>query len=298
MTRPPANRAASVRQRLLNLARAQGQVFDVVLVAFGLERLLYRLSLSSYRDRFVLKGGLLVTLWTADTGRFTRDIDFLAFGPDDEASLRSAFAEILAIDAEDGLVFDAANLTAMLIREDQVYGGMRLRTTAHLGATRISVTIDLGFGDALGDPQYQVAYGSLLDFPPAMIRAYSPATVIAEKFHAVVALGLANSRMKDFYDLVTLPRAIPIETDDLAKTIQNTFERRTTAVPQLRPDGLSDAFGRDPIRQTQWRAYVADTELADSELIAILEDIWSRLGPICTVIAVAAEASDNTEPGQ
>ena len=285
MAKAPSNVAASVRQRLLNLARAQGQLFDVVLVAFGLERLLYRLSQSSYRDRFVLKGGLLVTLWTADTGRFTRDIDFLAFGPDDEENLRTAFAEILAVEANDGLVFDAANLTAVPIREDQVYGGMRLRTTAHLGSTRITVTIDLGFGDALGDPQYQVAYQSLLDFPPTVIRAYSPATVIAEKFQAVVVLGLANSRMKDFYDLFTLPKAIDIDDAELAITIRRTFLRRETAVPMERPDGLSRDYANDPIRQTQWRTYTNGTELEGSELADIVDQIWAWLGPICATSA-------------
>lgn len=254
MGKSPVKIAASVRQRLLNLERAQGQLFDVVLVAFGLERLLYRLSQSHYRDRFVLKGGLLVTLWTADTSRFTRDIDFLAFGPDDEASLRAAFADILSIKAEDGLVFDAANLTAVPIREDQVYGGMWLRNTAHLGSTRIFVTIALGFGDALGDPQYQVAYESLPDFPPAVIRAYSPATVIAEELQAAVTMGLANSRMKDFYDLFTLPKAIDINGAELSDTIRSTFQRRAIAVPRQRPDGLSGDYGTDPMRQTQWRA--------------------------------------------
>ena len=208
MAKQPKDIAASVRQRLLNLARAEGQLFDVVLVAFGLERLVYRLSVSEYRDRFVLKGGMLVTLWTADTGRFTRDIDFLAFGSDEEAELKAAFSQILAIDGGDGLVYDIASLTAVAIREDQIYGGMRLRTEARLGNTRIPITVDLGFGDALADPQFEIEYGSLLDFPAASIRAYSPATVLAEKFQAVVALGLANSRMKDLYDRKRRPRPI------------------------------------------------------------------------------------------
>ncbi|MFV0384716.1 nucleotidyl transferase AbiEii/AbiGii toxin family protein [Paracoccus sp. (in: a-proteobacteria)] len=143
----PKNIAASVRQRLLNLARKEGQAFDVVLVAFGLERLIYRLSVSAHRDRFVLKGGMLVTLWTKDKGRFTRDIDFLSFGAEDEATLKTTIAEILAIDADDGLIFDDASLTAAPIREDQVYGGMRLKTTAYLEKTRIPITIDVGFGD-------------------------------------------------------------------------------------------------------------------------------------------------------
>jgi hypothetical protein len=281
MANPSKDIAASVRQRLLNLARQEGQVFDVVLVAFGLERLVYRLSVSDYRDRFVLKGGMLVTLWTADTGRFTRDIDFLAFGSDEEAALKEAFSTILAIDGGDGLNYDAANLTATPIREDQIYGGMRLRTTAYLGTTQIPITVDLGFGDALGDPKYQIDYASLLDFPSASIRAYSPATVIAEKFQAVVALGIANSRMKDFYDLWTLPKAVEIDSQELADTIRGTFIRRGTAIPKTCPVGLSPEFSTDPAKQTQWRAYASGTTLEGKPLPEVTADIWSSLEPVC-----------------
>ena len=285
MAKPPKDIAASVRQRLLNLARQERQVFDVVLVAFGLERLVYRLSVSDYRDRFVLKGGMLVTLWTADTGRFTRDIDFLAFGSDEEADLKAAFSTILMIDGGDGLIYDAANLTAAAIREDQVYGGMRLRTTAYLGTTQIPITVDLGFGDALGDPEYQIDYASLLDFPTASIRAYSPATVIAEKFQAVVALGIANSRMKDLFDLWTLPKSVDIDMGDLAGAIRGTFARRDTIVPVARPIGLSGEFSEDPAKMTQWRAYSDGTALEGKPLDQVTSDIWSWLEPACRAAA-------------
>ena len=281
MAKPPKDIAASIRQRLLNLARQEGQVFEVVLVAFGLERLVYRLSVSDYRDRFVLKGGMLVMLWTADTGRFTRDIDFLAFGSDEEAALKEAFSAILAIDGGDGLIYDAANLTAAAIREDQIYGGMRLRTTAYLGTTQIPITVDLGFGDALGDPKYQIDYASLLDFPAASIRAYSPATVIAEKFQAVVALGIANSRMKDFYDLWTLPKAVKIDHVELANTIRGTFSRRVTAIPASCPVGLSPAFSTEQGKETQWRAYSNGTSLEGKPLSEVTAEIWSWLEPAC-----------------
>ena len=236
---------------------------------------------SEYRDRFVLKGGMLVTLWTADTGRFTRYIDFLAFGSDEEAELKNAFSRILAIDGEDGLVYDIESLTAVAIREDQIYGGMRLRTEARLGNTRIPITVDLGFGDALADPQFEIEYGSLLDFPAASIRAYSPATVIAEKFQAVVALGLANSRMKDLYDLWTLPKSIDIDTGDLAAAIRGTFARRYTIVPASCPVGLSEEFSTDPAKMTQWRAYSGGTALEGRPLAEATAEIWAWLEPAC-----------------
>lgn len=285
MAKQPKDIAASVRQRLLNLARAEGQLFDVVLVAFGLERLVYRLSVSEYRDRFVLKGGMLVTLWTTDTGRFTRDIDFLAFGSDEEAELKTAFSHILAIDGDDGLVYDIESLTAVAIREDKIYGGMRLRTEARLGNTRIPITVDLGFGDALADPQFEIEYGSLLDFPAASIRAYSPATVIAEKFQAVVALGLANSRMKDLYDLWTLPKSIDIDMGDLAAAIRGTFARRGTIVPASCPVGLSEEFSIDPAKMTQWQAYSEGTLLEGQPLSEVTAQIWAWLESACRAAA-------------
>lgn len=281
MAKQPKNLAASVRQRLLNLARKDRQAFDVVLVAFGLERLIYRLSISEYRDRFVLKGGMLVTLWTEDTGRFTRDVDFLAFVPDDEETLKGMISDILSIDAEDGLVFDMDSLTATVIREDQVYGGMRLKTSATLGNTKIPITIDIGFGDALGDPAFEIDYTSLLDFPPAKVRAYSPETVIAEKFQAVVALGVVNGRMKDFYDLWAIRRSVPIEPEVLRQTIVKTFERRETEIPKRCPPGLTQEFATDPTKRTQWSAYADATELEDISLAEIVDDIWAWLEPIC-----------------
>ncbi len=281
MAEQPKNLAASVRQRLLNLAREEERIFQVVLVAFGLERLIYRLSISKYRNDFVLKGGMLVTLWTNDPGRFTRDVDFLAFGEEDEGRLKTTFADILAIDARDGLVFDIANLTAAAIREDQVYGGMRLRTTAYLGKTQIPIMMDIGFGDALGDPKHELDYGSLLDMPAANIRAYSPATVIAEKFEAVVDLGLANGRMKDFYDLWAVPKAVEISPDELADAIKTTFTRRETAIPTECPAGLSSDFAEDADKVAQWAAYSGSTDLEGVSLSEVTTEIWERLAPVC-----------------
>jgi len=281
MARTSKNIAASVRQQLRNHAKENEQDFNVVLVAYGLERLIYRLSISGYRNRYVLKGGMLVTHWTVDSGRFTRDVDFLAFGDEDKATLIREFSEILAIGATDGLVFDTAEITAAPIRDDQVYGGMRLRTTANLDGARIPITIDLGFGDALGDPDFEVDYGSLLNMPGAKIRAYSPATVMAEKFQAIVALGAVNSRMKDYYDLYAIPRAISVTGGDLKAAIEATFAQRQTDIPATAPPGLTEAFFGDLAKQTQWAAYSEATEISEMSLKQVSQDIWNRLKPIC-----------------
>ena len=281
MAKPPKDVAASVKSRLLNLSREQEQDFQRVLVSYGLERLLYRLSISDHRERYVLKGGMLVTLWTIDPGRFTQDIDFLAFGHDDEERLLADFTDILGQDAEDGLTFDLNALTAAPIRDDQVYGGMRLKTTAYLKTTQIPIVIDLGFGDAITAPEYEIDYGSLLGMPSATVRAYSPETVMAEKFQAVIALGIVNSRMKDYYDLYAIPRSVEITEEALAKAIKSTFERRETDIPLQRPAGLSSEYSQDTIRQTQWVAYSAGTDVASLTLDHICDDIWARLEPIC-----------------
>ena len=282
MAKAFANNAASVRQRLLNHARQNKQAFDVVLVAYGLERLIYRLSVSNYRDRYVLKGGMLVTLWTVDPGRFTRDVDFLAFGEENDSVLIKEFAEILSTDSNDGLVFDTAKITAAPIRDHQVYDGMRFKTTASLDGARIPIAIDLGFGDVLGNPEYEVDYGSLLDLPGANIRAYSPATVIAEKFQAIVALGVVNSRMKDYYDLYAVPRAVNTTEVELEAAISATFGRRQTGIPIDKPPGLADMFTGDPAKQKQWAAYSESTDISGLSLADVAADIWERLEPICS----------------
>ena len=287
MAKAPANIAASAKARLLALARAEGQPFDVLLVRFALERLLYRLSISPQRDNFILKGGLLVTLWLEDSNRVTRDMDFLAFGDASAARLIADFGEIMAVEADDGLMFDIEGLTARPIREDAEYGGMRLSTIAHLERTRIPVTIDLGFGDAIARPADPIAYPTLLDFPDPEIRVYPPATVIAEKFQAMVALGIANSRMKDYYDLWALPRSCLITAEDLDAAIAATFERRGTEVPTEPPPGLSNSFFEDRDKQRQWAAYAGSIDLARVQLDAVVHQIWNFVGPSCARLTKA-----------
>lgn len=275
------NLAASVKQRLLNMARAQGRAFDILLVRFALERLLYRLSLSAYRDNYILKGGMLVTQWLDHDNRETRDADFLGFGEADAEAIKAIFAEIMMTAGDDGLEFDTEALTATAIREEMEYGGIRLRTTAYLERTRIPVTLDIGFGDALVDASQSIEYPSLLDMERPSIRAYPPAAVIAEKFQAVVALGIANGRMKDFYDLWAIPKAMPIEDHALDAAIAATFERRATPVPGDRPIGLSEAMAQDADAQRRWRAFVDSLELPSLDFAEVLDDVWALLALSC-----------------
>jgi predicted nucleotidyltransferase component of viral defense system len=285
MAKQPVNLAASVRQRLLNIAREQGQVFDVVLVRYALERLLYRLSISSHRDRFILKGGMLVTLLVEDENRVTRDADFLGHGDASEDGLKATFAEIMGIAVEDGLEFDIEKLTVTAIREEMEYGGTRLKTTAFLERTRIPITLDIAFGDALAAAPNDIDYPTLLDMETPKIRAYPPATVIAEKFQAMVALGIANGRMKDYYDLWAIPKMISFKDEELDAAIAATFKRRRTDVPKDRPPGLSAAFVEDETKQRQWRAYAESVELKGVSLADVVETVWTLVGPSCQRLA-------------
>jgi hypothetical protein len=289
MAKTPTNLAKSVKDRLLNIARREGRVFDVLLVRFALERLLYRLSVSVHRDRFVLKGGMLVTVWVADDNWVTRDADCLGHGNSDPDRLVADFREIMAVESHDGLIFDSDALAATVIREAMEYGGVRLKTAAFLEMTRIPVTIDIGFGDAMTDAAQRLDYPTLLDLPVPQVRAYPPATVIAEKFQAMVALGVLNGRMKDYYDLWAIPRAIGIVDEDLDAAICATFERRGTPIPNERPPGLSAEMAGDGEKQRQWRAYAASLELDNVSLEAIIDAVWDLVGPSCARIAATAK---------
>lgn len=280
MAKAPVNIAASVRQRLLNLARQQGQLFDVILVTYGLERLLYRLSVSRYRHRFVLKGGMLIALWTEDDKRVTRDADFLVHRLKEE-ELRAAFTEIMTLHVDDGLYFNTEGLTVTPIKQDQVYGGIRLKTTARLEQARIPITVDLSWGDALVETNYHIDYPSLLSGPSANVRAYPPASVIAEKFQAMVVLGLANGRMKDYYDLWLLSHTLTLPLHPLAAAIEATFQRRDTPIPKQVPIGLTETFATDPQKVQQWAAFTASIDRESLGLDAVIQSIRSTLMPIC-----------------
>ncbi len=279
MAKPVTNRAASIKHKLLTLARDQGRAYDVVLVRYALERILYRLSTSHHRDKFILKGGMLVTIWLEDNNRETRDADFLGFGEANQDNLKTTFSEILAITADDGLEFDSAGLTATAIREEMDYGGVRLRTIALLEKSRIPITIDIGFGDALAPAALSLAYPSLLGMETPKLQSYPPALVVAEKFQAMVALGVTNGRMKDYFDIWAIAQTIPISDADLDAAIGATFARRKTEIPAECPPGLSDQLAA---RQAQWRAYAQSISLANADFEDVVAAIWAYVAPACT----------------
>lgn len=276
------NLAASIRARLKNHADAAGEDFNLTLTRYGLERLLYRLSVSPHAGRFLLKGALLFALWYDQPHRPTRDADLLAFGSDAVDSMVDTFREICATPCDDGIAFDPASVRGAEIRKAAGYGGVRIEVPALLDGARIALQVDVGFGDAVTPGPLAVRYPVLLDGLPAPhLRAYPKATVIAEKLHAVCLLGLANTRMKDYFDLDLLLRDEAIDPTELRRAIGATFERRKLALPDDWPVGLSDAFAGDPVKQAQWAAFLRKNRLEQvplAEAIGRLRAGLARLG--------------------
>ena len=274
------NVAASVRARLLNVAKAQGVDFNQVLVRFALERILYRMTLSQHADRFLLKGALLFTLWYDMPHRATRDADLLGFGASDLVSVAETFRDIAAVAVDDGIAFDPASVTVEEIRKEAGYGGVRVIIAGELAKARCKTQIDVGFGDAVTPAPVDSVYPVLLDDLPApKLRAYPTYTVIAEKLHAIAQLGMTNSRLKDYFDLSVLLERETLDTDLLAQAIKATFERRGMSVPDAVPIGLTDEFAHDPSRQSLWLAFLKKNELLPEPLPAIVDRLRSALAP-------------------
>ena len=289
MPKPVRNMGASVRARLLNIAKARRQPFDLLLTRYVLERLLYRLSTTKYRDRFVLKGAMLMATWFDDPLRPTRDLDLLAVGDPAPEAMIGIFRKVCAVKADDGVAFAIAGLKIDRIREELEYGGLRITTTATLRAAKIKVAIDIGFGDAIEPGVTEIDLPVLLDLPAPRLRAYARETVIAEKFQAMVMLGRANSRMKDLHDIWVLSRTYEFKGDNLARAIAATFMRRKTEIPSEPPDALTRAFTEDPAKIQQWTSFVEDVAFQPGSLADVIQDLTAFLMPH----AVAARALES-----
>lgn len=255
----------SIRARLLNLSRSRGESFDFVLARYGVERFLHRLAHSPEKERFVLKGATLFLAWNRVLHRPTRDLDLLGFGPDDPVAMRSTVTAILGVRCpEDGLVYDVPSLSIEPIRDAAGYGGLRVKLRALLGNVRVPVQVDVGFGDAVTPAPVLLDYPVMLpDMPGIRMRSYPVATVIAEKFEALVRLDEQNSRMKDFFDLDLLLGAMVPDRREMVMAVRATFARRGTALPDREPVGLSEEFVNH--RRTMWDAFLRKNGLEPRE---------------------------------
>lgn len=275
------NLGVSIRDRLLNKARAEKRDYNLMLTRYALERLIYRISISPYRDQFLLKGALLFDLWFDVPHRPTRDVDFLGYGPADIPHLEGVFRELCAIDANDGIEFQAKTVKAAEIRKEANYAGVRVTLIGVLAGAKCPVQADIGFGDAVVPGPEEVTYPVLLDDNPApQLRAYPRYTVVAEKLEASVSLGMLNSRMKDYFDLWVLVTYAEFDNAILRKAIQATFERRSTPLPAKLPIGLSDEFANDGQKNKQWLAFLHKNGIAPKPLAEIVTDLRNFLWPL------------------
>ena len=296
----PRNIAASVRARLTQRAHDRQENVQLALMRYAIERLLYRLGLSSHREKFVLKGAMLFSLWAPTPYRSTGDLDLLGFGDPAPERIVSVFREIcLLAAADDGVVFNAETIRAQAARLEEEYSGIRLTLDAEIAGARLPLQIDIGFGDVVTPGIQDIDYPSLLGMPLPHLRAYPPETVVAEKLQALVALGLLNSRMKDFFDLWAISETFAFAGSTLVHAIQATFERRATTIPLQMPAALTATFSSDSTKQAQWRGFLRRTAIALAP--APLPDLLHRIGdfvmPPLEALRAGATFNKNWRPG-
>jgi hypothetical protein len=297
-----SNLAMSIAARLLNRARRTGDVYETLLVSFCLERFLHRLGRSDVRDRFVLKGAMLLRLWSDQPYRATRDLDLLRRGDGSSESIEADVRAICATPVEpDAVEFAPEELRVKPIRAENESAGTRVLLPARCGSARLRLQIDLGLGDAVWPAPRRSAYPTLLDFAQPEVLAYPREAVVAEKLEALVVLGDDNSRIKDFYDLHHLASRFEFDRATLAESVRRTFARRDTPIPYETPIGLTPAYWDKPTRPAQVRAFARHAGLAvpdqpgeefvrvlDAFLSPVLDDLrqgtrrdgrWSPGGP-------------------
>lgn len=269
------NLPASIRARLKNHADVTGQEFHLILTRYGLERLMFRLSQSAHAPNFLLKGALAFGLWFDLPHRPTRDADLLGFGDDSPNAIAEIFRELCSLACPDGLDFDIRSVQARESRLNKNYGGVQVSLSANLASARIDLRIDIGFGDVVTPPVTQaVQYPVLLaNLPAPRLRVYPRETVFAEKLEAIASLGMTNSRMKDYFDLLALAREDAMDPRDLAQAIGATFARRRTALPDDLPVGLTQRFAADAEKRKQWQAFLNRNRLAAPALGDVIAEL-------------------------
>lgn len=252
------NVARSIMDRLRSEAKRTGEAFNPLLTRYVGFRLLYRLSVSEFKDPFLVKGATMFLIWTGSTHRPTRDIDLLGLDVQDETGTAQIFRGLCVVSCpEDGVLFDPESVRVARIREEQTYGGIRVTLTGNIGNSKIPLQIDIGFGDVVTPEAQEIELPSLVrDVPPVRVKGYSVESAIAEKFQALVVLGLENDQMKDFFDIAYLADTLELEASTLGEAIRATFRRRKTELPESIPIALTERFYESDLVATRWKAFV------------------------------------------
>jgi predicted nucleotidyltransferase component of viral defense system len=272
----------------------------MLLVRYGAERLLYRLSISSYSKRFILKGASLFLVWIGRNFRVTKDVDLLCFGTQDLELMEVLFREVCGLECqEDGIFFSPETVKVRPIRDDQAYSGLRITLNGSLHGARIPVQVDVGFGDVITPRPEPIRFPTLLQGPAPEMLAYPRHTMVAEKLEALVRLGIASSRMKDIYDLSLLSKLFVFEGGILLDAVIKTFNRRKTDIPDGVPMALSEMFAKDRIKKEQWNAFIrrANPEMAQNDLHKAVAEVGVFLLPILENARRGSLFNKRWEPG-
>ena len=272
--------AISVKDRLKNQAVASGKTFQEILTMYGLERTIYRLSVSEHMERFTLKGGIfLYALFERDFARVTRDIDLLANKISNNVDdMKKVFEKVFSIECDDALRYDRDSLEVDAITEFKDYHGVNVFVMAYLDRTKVPVSIDIGFGDIVYPGRVKMEFPILLDMEVPEIYVYSISSVISEKFEAIVSLGDANSRYKDYYDIYLLADRYDLDGSELIEAVKETFEHRQTGYDDIYV--FTEAFLTSVLHKERWKAFLKKKALIDVELVEVVDLLKTLLLPI------------------
>ena len=289
------NTVESVRQRLINKARERQATANEIMQYYAMERFLYRLGCSPHRDRFVLKGALMLLAWHLERSRATRDIDLLGFTNNSPENLKSLLADICRVEVavDDGMTFDPSTIKTLRIKEDAEYEGVRATFTGYLGTARFPMQIDIGFNDIITPGPQRLAYPALLEFPPPELNGYTPETVIAEKLEAMIMLAALNTRMKDFFDIWLMSRHLTFNLKSLCTAIRNTLERRGTAWNAKPTILFNEEIWTE--KQIQWTAFLRKSKInyAPATFSEVAAAIRIFLDPVTDVLIKPASETDS-----
>jgi len=294
------NIASSVRQRLFNISRQNREDFQNVLTRYAIERFLYRLSLSPYRDIFVVKGAILFYFWGIDRSRQTRDLDLLVFGRNDIPFMESVFRDVCKFPVEDdGIIFNPDSVRGESIKKSDRYEGVRINIESFITSARILLQIEIGFGDVITPEPTEWKMPAVLDFPSPSLRIYPRETLVSEKFEAMTRLGMINSRMKDFYDIWILSRHFPFDGKILCMAIKRTFICRNTPLPYAPPTAFTPEFFEDEIKCRQWKAFFLSKGIKqEDDLSSVIMAISEFIMPPVRFLSEEGHFKLNWEPGK
>lgn len=282
MNKEKKNLAESVLHRLKNHAKITNRRTDELLRYFAIERFLYRLSLSQYATKFFLKGGLMLKAWEISNHRTTLDIDLLGKTQNSIQNIKAIITEICTKEVLlDGISYEIASIKLTEMQVNGEYHGVRVLFTACIHSAKIPMQLDIGFSDLIFPEPLVIAYPTILDFPAPKLKGYTPESVIAEKFEAMMKLGLVNTRMKDFFDIWILSQQLSFSGESLQSAIKTTFEKRQTLLNAL-PDSINEIFYIDPTHQMRWKQFLKNIENDEKniELSTVINEIKEFLYPI------------------